>query len=52
MDFNRLPWQFLGPKGVGYLTCTGTEFRFGLASSRYAPFDIDYLNVKGVINDN
>jgi hypothetical protein len=50
--FARLPWQYLGPGGVAYLFCHGVEFRFGLKTATYASFEIDHINVRGVINDN
>jgi hypothetical protein len=51
-SFTRLPWQYVSPKGVAHPMCTGVEFRFGLKTATYASFEIDYINIVGVINDN
>lgn len=50
--FSRLPWVYVSPRGVAHLFCTGVEFRFGLKTATYADFEIDHLNIVGVINDN
>ncbi len=50
--FSRLPWVYVSPRGVAHLFCTGVEFRFGLKTATYADFEIDHLNIIGVINDN
>jgi len=51
-SFTRLPWQYLSPKGIAHPMCTGVEFRFGLKTATYASFEIDYINIRGTINDN
>ena len=50
--FSRLPWRYLSPLGIAPLFCHGVEFRFGLKTATYASFEIDHINIIGVINDN
>jgi hypothetical protein len=50
--FSRLSWVYVSPKGLAHLFCTGVEFRFGLRTSTSGDFEIDHLNIIGVINDN
>ena len=47
LDFTRLPWQTVSPKGDTFILCHGQEFRVGMKTNSYESFEIDYIQIDG-----
>lgn len=50
-DFKQISWFLVNPDGKAYPKCYGVEFRFRIKSLTYEQFKLDYIRVKGYIND-
>lgn len=50
-DFKQISWFLVNPDGKAYPKCYGVEFRFRIKSLIYEQFKLDYIRVKGYIND-
>jgi hypothetical protein len=50
-DFKQTEWFLVNPDGRSYPKCYGVEFRFRVKAIAYEHFELDYLNVKGFINN-
>jgi len=51
-SFSQTHWQYIDPHGIAYIFCYCHEFMIGLKTTEYEYFEIDYLNIRGVINDH
>jgi len=48
-DFIRLPWVITNPAGVANIFCHGVEFRIGVKVNNYEYFEVDSIEIEGVI---
>lgn len=49
--FQTIPWVKVNPDGIAYTPCHGLEFRFRFTMLAYEQFEVDYVKIRGQIND-
>lgn len=48
-NFMRLPWTITNNAGIANLFCHGVEFRIGVKVNNYEYFEVDSIEIEGVI---
>lgn len=51
-NFTTTAWATVGDRGNAFITALGREFRIRAKSTPYEYFEIDYININGVIHDH